>query len=628
MTSALSTILSEKKSSILDQWEKSVKAALPAARKESRSALRDSIPEFLDDLIHALETSFKDQRTEIVRFAHKHGAERANLSEYSIEDALFEFNLLRKTIFSELESVSPVTPAERDLILEGIHLGMSKAGAEYSKMQMRKVEDERTRFRRIADIQPALIGHVDNENRYLFVNQAYEDWFNTPVEEILGKTVECLIGKEAFEILEPYLAQAREGKKVVFEKHIRYKDGQTKFTLSTFSPDIGADGRIQGVFISVSDLTEQRKALEAYMRSEEEFRNLSNALPQISWVADREGRVTWFNERFYEFSGLGPEESLGWGWLKIHGEVFKTTGKDNLLEHVRNGKVWEDTFPLYGKEKKWRWFLSRAIPIRDNNGLITRWLGTCTDVTEQKQISDSLHKEQVMRDKFISALSHDLRTPLTSASLSAQLIPRKTNDEKVKTLAQKIMMNLRRVDKMIEDLLDANRLRAGQKITPKIEELDLAQLTVNTVNDLETIYGDRFVLDVPYELPAFLSVHGMRRIIENLCSNAIKYGSTSAPVSIYLHRERDEVELGVHNFGNPLKDKDTSRLFEEYVRHADDERSGKKGWGIGLSIVKGVVEAQGGSVDISSDENGTLFKVRLPLDARSFVNHSDENLIH
>lgn len=627
MTSSLSVILQNKKALILDLWEKHVKEALPAARIETKTALRDSIPEFIDDLILALDTSFQHQKKEIIRFAHKHGAERANLSEYSIEDALFEYNLLRKVILKELERETNVSAEERDIILESIHLGMAKAGAEYAKLQMHNLEEERKklaleeeRLRAIADIQPSLISHVDKDFRYVFVNKTYEEWFKVPREELVGKTVKEISTPETYAVLEPCLKEVLKGKKVGFEKHLTYRDGSERFVLASFSPDYDSDNNVRGIYISVSDFSEQRKALEAYMRSEQEFRNLANALPQISWMAGKNGQIIWFNKRFYDYTGMNQKEALGDGWFKSFGDDYRKTGREDFFRNIQLKEVWEETFPIKNSEGKWRWFLTRAIPIKDDLGNAERWLGTCTDITEQKMVADDLQKEKAIRDKFISALSHDLRTPLTSATLSAQLIPRKTNDATVSTLAVKISNSLKRVDKMIEDLLDANRLRAGQKIRPNIEEYDLVTLTKTTTQDLETIYGDRFVLDIPDSYIVHLSPQGIRRIIENLCTNAIKYGSTSAPVSIYVHPDGEYFELGVHNFGNPIKEGSTAHLFEEFVRAKADEQSGKKGWGIGLSIVKGVTEAHGGEVDITSDESGTLFKIRLPRDARLFIN--------
>lgn len=613
MSAELSKLLETKKNIILNRWEDEIKAILPAARQETKRGLRDSIPVFLDEVVVGLKNGLGEVKPEIIKFAHKHGAERANLSEYSIEDALTEYNVLRKVIFSELESEASITSKDRDIVLEAIDFGMRKAGSEYAKqsqmelnilfelagtgktvidpltgkylkinnsylemlgyseeeilaqdvfrfthpddhhLQKEKLEEStktneqitylkrmvrkngdviwvevycsplpgipgyphrsihtiidvtnkklieeqqeriQDKLKKITDIQPSLIGHVDKNLKYLFANKTYEEWFNIPVSEIEGKHVRDIVGEEAFKNLEHYFERALKGERVKFESKLRYKNGNTIYTISTYSPDYDHDGNVTGVYVSVTDHTEQREQLEELKTSE------------------------------------------------------------------------------------------------------------------------------AIRDRFISALSHDLRTPLTSAMLSAQLIMRKTKDISITPLATKIEQGLRRVDKMIEDLLDANRLRAGQKINLKIKETDLSELVRTTIQDLETIYGDRFVVDIPEKFSTWISPPNVRRIIENLCSNAVKYGSQSAPVSIYIHPLRNDFELGVKNFGNPLNQKDSNRLFEQFFRSKKDETSDKKGWGIGLSIVKGVTEAHGGKVSVESDESGTTFKVVLPVDARPFA---------
>jgi signal transduction histidine kinase len=109
----------------------------------------------------------------------------------------------------------------------------------------------------------------------------------------------------------------------------------------------------------------------------------------------------------------------------------------------------------------------------------------------------------------------------------------------------------------------------------------------------------------------------MRRILENLCNNAIKYGDTTSRVTVSLRQEGDEAELAVHNWGNPIPASEQESLFQYFTRTKSAEASGKRGWGIGLTLVKGVAEAHGGSVQVeSSQEKGTTFRVRLPRHAK------------
>jgi signal transduction histidine kinase len=106
--------------------------------------------------------------------------------------------------------------------------------------------------------------------------------------------------------------------------------------------------------------------------------------------------------------------------------------------------------------------------------------------------------------------------------------------------------------------------------------------------------------------------------MENLISNAIKYGAADSPVTVTLQDLSDKVRISVHNFGNPLSDDERTRIFDQFKRSKAAEASGKKGWGIGLTIVRGLTEAHGGSITVeSSQETGTTFAVTLPRDARA-----------
>ncbi|WP_375769003.1 ATP-binding protein [Archangium gephyra] len=225
-----------------------------------------------------------------------------------------------------------------------------------------------------------------------------------------------------------------------------------------------------------------------------------------------------------------------------------------------------------------------------------------------------LRLERNLREQFVSALSHDLRTPLTAAKMSAQLIPRQPNlPDKVYSLAARVRQNIDRADQMITDLLDANRIRAGQGLPIDVAPGELRQVVADTLEELSSVHGERFHLRGETQLEGAWDVRAMRRIVENLCGNAIKYGDPTRQVTVSLVLEGDEVELSVHNWGNPIAPEDQEPLFQYFARTKSAETSGKRGWGIGLTLVKGVAEAHGGSVRVeSTSEKGTTFRVRLP----------------
>jgi PAS domain S-box-containing protein len=145
-------------------------------------------------------------------------------------------------------------------------------------------------------------------------------------------------------------------------------------------------GRVRGGVVVFRDVTARKRAEEALRESERHFNTLANSIPQLTWMADAAGFIFWYNQRWYDYTGTTLEEMQGWGWQKVHhpDEV------DRVVERIRHafttGEPWEDNFPLRRKDGEYRWFLSRALPIRDADGRVVRWFGTNTDVTAQRQM--------------------------------------------------------------------------------------------------------------------------------------------------------------------------------------------------------------------------------------------------
>jgi signal transduction histidine kinase len=246
-----------------------------------------------------------------------------------------------------------------------------------------------------------------------------------------------------------------------------------------------------------------------------------------------------------------------------------------------------------------------------------------TDVVKHKKevekIVQDLRQERDLRERFVATLTHDLRTPLTAAKMSTQLLARKSDDPAViQMISGRIADNINRADQMIRDLLDANRLRAGEKLPIQINACDLNQIASEVLEELSTLHGDRFVLHASSHIEGYWSGSGMRRILENLCNNAIKYGAPYRPIMITLKSMDQNVEISVHNEGSPISPEDQNTLFQPYRRTESAQIGKQRGWGLGLTLVRGIAEAHGGWVKVeSSVSEGTTFSVQLPIDARN-----------
>jgi K+-sensing histidine kinase KdpD len=232
-----------------------------------------------------------------------------------------------------------------------------------------------------------------------------------------------------------------------------------------------------------------------------------------------------------------------------------------------------------------------------------------------------LEAEKILRESFVTTLSHDLRTPLNCSMAAVQLIVRnKGSAEKTEELSKTALRNLTRLNRMIENLLDANRLKAGGllPITPAVCLLN--DVIAAVVTDFPTDSGNRIVFNSTKATHAFSDSDAVCRIVENLLGNAAKYGQAKSDVTIELKEAGPMIEISVHNHGIPISPQDQATLFNTFMRTDSAKAGNKKGWGIGLALVRAYAEAHGGKATVSSSEkDGTKFVVSFLQDAREPV---------
>ena len=223
----------------------------------------------------------------------------------------------------------------------------------------------------------------------------------------------------------------------------------------------------------------------------------------------------------------------------------------------------------------------------------------------------NLEVEKVLREKFVSTMSHDLRNPLTSAKMSAHLVTKFAGEpQKVIPYVARIVAALDRADGMISDLLDANRITAGEQIKLNLKDTDLSSIVNEIIEDMTTIHGDRFKTIVEENVIAKSNGPAFRRILENLISNAVKYGDPINKITITLENPKTGVALSVNNTGAPIQKSEIPKIFKQFSRDRAVEGGRIKGWGLGLTIVKGLTEAMNGTIKVESNHNdGTTFSL-------------------
>ncbi|MBG1262392.1 PAS domain-containing protein [Nostoc commune] len=383
---------------------------------------------------------------------------------------------------------------------------------------------------------------------------------------------------------------------------------------------------------NVQDITDRKQVEEKLRQSEERFRTLADNMSQFAWMADENGSIFWYNERWFEYTGTTLEEMQGWGWQKVH----HPDHVDRVAHHFRHclatGELWEDTFPLRRQDGQYCWFLSRATPIRDREGKVLRWFGTNTDITERQEAVQErdrlLQLEQAARaeaeranrikDEFLAVLSHELRSPLNPILGWTKLLQtRKFNETKTAEALATIERNAKLQTQLIDDLLDVAKILRG-KLSIDAAPVNLTFVIESAIDTVRTAAIAKSITLHPI-LPNIGQVSGdsnrLQQIVWNLLSNAIKFTPNGGRVEIRLERVNDQAQIIVSDTGKGINPDFLPHIFESFRQEDVSITRRYGGLGLGLAIVRQLVEAHGGIItaDSPGEGFGATFTVQLPL---------------
>ncbi|EPX56087.1 hypothetical protein D187_007429 [Cystobacter fuscus DSM 2262] len=510
------------------------------------------------------------------------------------------------------------------------------------------VQSERRTLETIVQQMPAgFTLAAASSGRIIYSNQESERLLGHPALRLEGQEP-CAPWGAVHPDLTPYkpeeypLARALHEGETIKDEQMLYRrgDGTLAYLSVMAAPIRDAEGRITEAVSVFSDISGRKRAERKLEESENKFRRLfeSNLIGIV--FGDIQGGLYDVNDYYARLIGVPREEILAgkvrWDLLTPPEDLEKDKAAAREMLESPEGVCtpYEKRYILPDGRVVWIFlgcafidagrlknvaFVIDITGNKESEELLARSLSSEQVAREEAEtILAQLRVERELRERFVSALSHDLRTPLTAAKMSAQLIPRQPNlPDKVYSLAARVRHNIDRADQMITDLLDANRIQAGQGLPIELAPCDLWQVVSDTLEELSTIHGERFLLRGEERLLGDWDARALRRLVENLCGNAIKYGDPMEQVTVSLKQDGDLAELAVHNWGNPIPADEREQLFHYLTRAKSAESSGKKGWGIGLTLVRGVAEAHDGSVHVeSTQETGTTFRVRLPRRAK------------
>ena len=449
------------------------------------------------------------------------------------------------------------------------------------------------------------------------VDWVYRD-ANANALRLVGQSRERLVGRRLSEVI-PDRASRIAGAcaRVLATGMLECYDSQ--YRDKTFSITIYPAGE-DAVISSALDITSRKRAEAAVRESEERFRELANSIDQFAWTCDSRGNVAWYNQRWYEYTGTNFQQMQTEGWRKVvHPEHC-----DRVMAHLQaclaSGREWEDTFPLRDKNGGYRWFLSRAIPVRDASGEVVRWIGTNTDVTESRQLQIALEQADRRKDEFLAMLAHELRNPLTPIANAAeallQIVPTERAQER--SLVSMVRRQAGQLARLIDDLLDVARITQGriELRTQHVSVRSCIESAVEMVEPLVRARRQQLLLTQPLES---LHVTGDRerlgQCISNLLVNAVKYTNPEGEIRVRHYSQGGQAVIEIVDTGVGIAPELLPHIFELFVQGDRTLDRSQGGLGVGLAICKQLIEMHRGSVTAYSEGvgRGATFEIRLPL---------------
>ncbi|MEH2181299.1 ATP-binding protein [Nostoc sp.] len=466
---------------------------------------------------------------------------------------------------------------------------------------------------------------LDREWRYIFVNDQVAEVVGIPKEELLGRivweTLPDLVNSEFDTQVHRAFAQ-----NTVVQFEYFYAPWQRWF-----------ENRIypfaEGVSIFVTDISDRKQAEKALRESEEKFRNMADNAPFMVWVTDTNGHCTYLSQSWYDFTGQSEEMGLGFGWLNAVHPEDSNYAKNVFLEANRSYSAFCLEYRLRRKDGKYRSCINAANPWFGVDGQFKGYIGSVIDITERKVAEAErdrlLELEQAARteaeranrikDEFLAVLSHELRSPLNPILGWAKLLQtREFEPTALKKAIATIERNAQLQAQLIEDLLDVSRILQGK--------LNLKMLPVNLVlvieGGLETVRLAAEAKNIQIQTllnASFGQVLGdsgrLQQVIWNLLSNAVKFTPEGGKIDIQLECVDAQAQITVSDTGKGISPEFLPYVFE-YFRQADSTITRKfGGLGLGLAIVRHLVELHGGTIRAESlgEGQGAIFRVRLPL---------------
>ncbi|MGB3655473.1 MAG: PAS domain S-box protein, partial [Rivularia sp. (in: cyanobacteria)] len=488
--------------------------------------------------------------------------------------------------------------------------------------QLKQVIQERDRF---FNLSLDIMTIANLEGYFTSVNPALERTLGLTSAEITTKPYLDFVHPDDIAATVAEAQKLSQGFNTIgFENRYRCKDGSYHW----FSWNVSAFPEQQVFYCVARDVTAQKQTELALRESELNFRTLANSMPQIVWTARPDGFLDYYNQRWFDYTGMTLEQTQGWGWEPVlHPEDVQMC-VDVWSESVRTGNEYSIEYRFRrAKDGEYRWFLGRAIPLRNENGQIVKWFGSCTDIHDQKCAQEAAEQANRIKDEFLAVLSHELRTPLNPILGWAKILQKgNLNPKKTEIALETIERNAKLQTQLIDDLLDISRILQG-KLRLNEASVNLATVIQSALETVRLAAEAKSIHIHTAKASEVGIVNGdegrLQQVIWNMLSNAVKFTPKGGHIWITLTQVENYAQIQIKDTGKGIKKEFLPYLFEHFRQ--EDSATTRKfgGLGLGLAIVRQLVELHGGTVtaDSAGVGQGAIFTVEIP--TQSAINSTE-----
>lgn len=373
------------------------------------------------------------------------------------------------------------------------------------------------------------------------------------------------------------------------------------------------------------------------------FRVMADCAPVLLWVSRTDSSCVFFNKTWLEFTGKSVEEEWGVGWTEgIHFEDFQRC-LDTYVEHFNNRTPFEMEYRLRRYDGEYRWILDTGVPYYDKEGLFLGFIGSCTDISENKKAAELLvamneqlelrvqertvklkESEEALakakskaeeatrfKSQFVSTVSHELRTPMTAIKGSLELLLYHNCVAEQDNLIHIAYENTKRLLRLVNDILDVEKIAAG-KFSLNLKEQNLLPLLETAITSNE-LFAQQYTVHLQLtetcsDARAKIDADRFLQVLDNLLSNAAKFSHPNSTVSVSMSRRAGQICISVMDSGRGISPDFQQKIFSQFVQ----ANSSAGGTGLGLSIAKSIMEQHGGTIHFETSSAGTTFSIELP----------------